>query len=274
MPSPSAPETIDAFHQRLTEIAGGLPKRLRQCADHLSAHPERIALSTVADLARGAGVQPSAMIRFCQIMGFSGFSELQRLFRESYGDVWPDYTTRLQNLSANGAESPAAILAEFIDASRTSLENMAKTADQARLDAAVAVLGAARTVHVIGLRRAFAVAVYLDYVFDKMEVPCLLHDGLGKLDRRHALRQGDALLAVSFAPYSPETLDLADHARAMGLPVVALTDTAPNPLIRPGDTVLTVTEVDFGAFRVLSATLALALALAVAVGARRGAPES
>jgi DNA-binding MurR/RpiR family transcriptional regulator len=35
------------------------------------------------------------------------------------------------------------------------------------------------------------------------------------------------------------------------------------------DTLLAVTEVDFGAFRSLSATIALALALAVAVASRR-----
>ena len=43
---------------------------------------------------------------------------------------------------------------------------------------------------------------YLTYVFEKMAVPVMLHDGVGKLDHRHALRKGDAVLAISFAPYS------------------------------------------------------------------------
>ena len=51
--------------------------------------------------------------------------------------------------------------------------------------------------------------------------------------------------------------------------LVALTDRLTSPLARSADAVLTVPEVDFGAFRSLSATLALALTLAVAVGARR-----
>ena len=34
----------------------------------------------------------------------------------------------------------------------------------------------------------------LTYVLDKMSVPAMLHDGVGKLDHRHALRPGDALL--------------------------------------------------------------------------------
>ena len=62
--------------------------------------------------------------------------------------------------------------------------------------------------HVVGLRRAFPVAAYLVYVFEKMQVPAMLHDSVGKLDHRFALRPGDAMLAITFAPYSEETLAL------------------------------------------------------------------
>jgi DNA-binding MurR/RpiR family transcriptional regulator len=76
----------------------------------------------------------------------------------------------------------------------------------------------------------------------------------GKFDHRFALRAGDAVLAVTFAPYSEETLALAADAHARGLAVVALTDRLTSPLVRQADAVLTVPEVDFGAFRSLSAT--------------------
>jgi DNA-binding MurR/RpiR family transcriptional regulator len=161
-------------------------------------------------------------------------------------------------------------LAEFVDAGRTSLETLAKTLDEEALNRAVGLLGRADTVHVIGLRRAFPVASYLAYVFDKVQVPAMLHDGVGLLDHRFALRPSDALLAIAFAPYSEETLALAQDARARGLPVVALTDRPGSPLARLSDAVLLVPEMDFGAFRSLSATITLALTLAVAVGAARG----
>jgi DNA-binding MurR/RpiR family transcriptional regulator len=175
----------------------------------------------------------------------------------------------LQNLKDSGTGSPPALLAEFVEAGRLSLEALAKSLDAAALTAAVDVLGQADTVHLVGLRRAFPVATYLVYVFEKMGVPALLHDTVGRLDHRHALRPGDAMLAISFAPYSEETLSLARDARARGLPVVGLTDRTTSPLARRADVVLMVREIDFGAFRSLSATLALALTLAVAVGSAR-----
>jgi DNA-binding MurR/RpiR family transcriptional regulator len=264
------PASVDEFRARLDDILDDLPRRLRQCADYIAANTDRIAVSTVAELAAGADVPPSAVMRFCQILGFSGFSEMQRLFREAYSPGWPDYSTRLKNLKEGGAGSPTALLAEFIEAGRQSLEALAKSADEVALQQAVGILAGADTVHVVGLRRAFPVASYLAYVFEKMSVPAMLHDGVGKLDHRFALRPNDAVLAITFAPYSEETLTLAQDAKARGLPVVALTDRMSSPLVRFSDAILTVPEVDFGAFRSLSATIAMAIALAVAVGSARG----
>lgn len=264
-----APATIEEFRERLAEITEGLPRRLRQCADHIAANIDRIAVSTVAELAAGAEVPPSALMRFCQILGYSGFSEMQKLFREAYSPGFPDYSTRLKNLKEGGAGTPSALLAEFIEAGRLSLEALANAADEAALAKAVAILARAEMVHIIGLRRAFPVATYLTYAFEKMSVAAMLHDGVGKLDHRHSLRKGDAILAITFAPYSEETIALAQDARERGLPVVALTDRLTSPLARVSDAVLTVPEVDFGAFRSLSATIAMAIALAVAVGSAR-----
>ena len=264
------PASVEEFRARLTDILDDLPRRLRQCADFIAANTDRIAVSTVAELATGADVPPSAVMRFCQILGFSGFSEMQRLFREAYSPGWPDYSTRLKNLKEGGAGSPSALLAEFLEAGRQSLEALAKSADETALQQAVSVLAAADTVHIVGLRRAFPVASYLAYVFEKMSVPAMLHDGVGKLDHRFALRPNDAVLAITFAPYSEETLTLAQDAKTRGLPVVALTDRMASPLVRFSDAILTVPEVDFGAFRSLSATIAMAIALAVAIGSARG----
>jgi DNA-binding MurR/RpiR family transcriptional regulator len=266
----AAPASVEEFRLRLAEVLDDLPRRLRQCADYIAANTDRIAVSTVAELAAGADVPPSAVMRFCQILGFSGFSGMQRLFREAYTPGWPDYATRLKNLKAGAAGSPSALLAEFVEAGRLSLEALAKSADEAALQQAVAILAAGETVHLIGLRRAFPVATYLAYVFEKMSVPAMLHDAVGRLDHRFALRKGDAVLAITFAPYSEETIALAQDARARGLPVVALTDRMTSPLVRVSDAVLTVPEVDFGAFRSLSATIVMAIALAVAVGSARG----
>ncbi|WP_033069093.1 MurR/RpiR family transcriptional regulator [Thalassospira australica] len=267
----TAPATLEEFNQRLAEMSDGLPKRLRQCAEFIAQNTDRIAVSTVAELSRSAGVQPSAFMRFCQLMGFSGFSEMQKIFRETYAQKWPDYATRLENLRATGDDSPSALLAEFVEAGRLSLENLASSISPEVLEDAVAILAAAPMIHIAGFRRAFPVASYLSYAFEKMDIPAVLHDGVGKLNPRHAIRKGDVVIAITFAPYSQETIELATYARGVGCEIVAITDTMSSPLRKIDAQVLAVSEVDVGAFRALSGTISLAISMAVAIGARRDA---
>ena len=254
---------------RLAQSIDRMPRRLRQCAEFVATHPERIAVSTVAELAAGAGVQPSAFMRFCREMGFTGFSQMQKLFRQDYAQRWPDYQTRLQSLHAQGSDSAGALLADFVEAGRLSVENLAHSVDPKSLDEAAALLSTARTIHLVGFRRAFPVVSYLSYAFEKMGVPAVLASGVGGLGTRHLFSPDDAMIAVSFAPYTEQAIELAQDASARGLPVVAITDLVTSPLMRLKSTALLVNEIEVGAFRTLSATMILAMVLAVAVGARR-----
>lgn len=268
-----APDSVKAFEARLLEVSAALPKRLRQCADYVASNPDRIAVSTVSEMAEGAGVQSSAFMRFCQIMGFSGFSEMQRLFRDTYVGNWPDYPSRMQQLRESGSGSPATLLAEFTEAGRVSLEGLLKTVEPAALDQAVNLLSQAQMIHIAGVRRSFPVASYLTYAFEKMCVPVMLHTSVGKMENLHAIREGDVILAISFSPYAEETVSMitkvCERHAEKAVPVVAITDTMLSPLCPVSDVSLLVSEVDFGAFRSLSATLCLAMTLAVAVGTTR-----
>lgn len=263
------PQSVEAIETRIQEIRPNLPKRLAQCADYVAANTDNIALGKVADLSAAAGVAPSAMMRFCQALGFGGFSDMQKLYREAMSQQLPNYADRLQNLRDTGAGSPSALLAEFVDAGSKSLEKLISTVEPRDLDLAVAQLAAAQTIHVIGMRRAFPVASYMAYAFEKMEISTIWHGATGKLGFANALRPGDAVIGVTFAPYSSETLDFAKAARQRDLPVVMITDRKSELLDGHDFVPILVSEVDFGAFRSLSATLTAAISLAVAVGARK-----
>lgn len=263
------PASVEQLIEDITLRNSSLPKRLRQCADYVVQNAEEIAFSTVAELSERAEVQPSAVMRFCQVMGFAGYSDMQRLFRESIHIKLPDYGERIQNLRKGGADSPSAILAEFVEAGRQSLEQLSATVDPASLDQAVEVLSRAGMIHMIGLRRAYPVASYLSYAFEKLNVPSMLHGGAGQMMHNEAMRPGDVLIAITFQPNSPETIALADEAVRRGLPVVVISDTPSLPLESKSFIPLIVSEIDFGAFRSLSASLSLAISLAVATGTRR-----
>ncbi|MEL6061957.1 MULTISPECIES: MurR/RpiR family transcriptional regulator [unclassified Methylobacterium] len=268
-----APRDFHALRGLLLDETARLPKRLRQAADFVASHPDEVALGTVAEVATHAGVQPSTLVRLAQSFGYGGYSEMQLVFRARLKERWPDYQKRLEALK--GAEAEAGLhLGGVADAAIASVTRLRTTFDPAQLERAADLLAQADTVYLIGARRVFPVVSYLVYAFAKMSVRCQLIDQIGQMGAEQiaCARATDAVLAVSFTPYTPSTVDLAAAAARAGVPVLAITDSAFSPLVARASLWLEVAEADYGAFRSLSATMVLAMTLAIAVGERHKAP--
>lgn len=251
-----------------------LPRRLAQVAEFALEQPDKIAFGTVAELAAQAGVQPSTLVRFAQTLGFAGFSDLQEIFRDRLRERWPDYGERLKRLEARAQSGGTlALLDGFAEAAVASLARLREDASSEALDQVARVLAGARRIGLLGQRRVFAVTSYLAYACAKLGLEAQLLDNRGGMLAEEArfLGREDALLAVSFTPYTPETIEIATAAAERGVPVVAITDSPFSPLCRCAQARIEVVESDYGAFRSLSATMTVAIALAVsAAELRRG----
>ena len=259
---------------------GELPKRLAQVAKFALENPDDIAFGTAASVAERSHVQPSTLVRLAQALGYSGFSELQAVFRERLIERAPSYAERLETLrshSAGDAGATGALLAAFAQAAARSLDALRERTDLKRLEAAVDVLAGARTIYLIGQRRSFPVAAYLAYVLAKLGIRHELLASPTGIEAELLAQAGprDALLAVSFATYAPGTVALARDATSRDVPLVVITDGPFSPLVPGARVWLEVVEADVDGFRNPAATFALAMTLAVAVAERRdGNPVS
>ena len=267
------PRSFEALERRLINIEPHLPKRLRQAAAFALEHPDEIALGTAAAIARSADLQASTLVRFAQTLGFAGFSELQEVFRARLRSRWPDYSERLRALHENARDSgdPTHLLFGFADSAAASIARLREGVQRRELDRAVDLLADARTIHCLAQRRSFCVAHYLTYALSQLRIPASLIDNVGGLGPEQLAQadSGDALIAISFSPYAPFTVDLANRARRASVPIVVITDNALSPLAGLADVRFEIVESDFGSFRSLSATFCLAMTLAVAVGEKR-----
>ena len=267
------PQSFEALERRLIEIEPHLPKRLRQAAAFALQHPDEVALGTAAAIARSADVQASTLVRFAQTLGFAGFSDLQEVFRSRLRNRWPDYSERLRALHENARDSgdPTHLLFGFADSATASIARLREGIQRRDLDRASGLLARARTIHCLGQRRSFCVAHYLAYALSQIGISASLIDNMGGLGPEVLAQAGagDALIAISFSPYAPFTVELAARARRAGVPTVVITDSALSPLAGLADVRFEIVESDFGSFRSLAATFCLAMTLAVAVGEKR-----
>ena len=267
------PQSFEALKRRLIEVEPHLPKRLRQAAAYALEHPHEFALGTTSTIARSADLQGSTLVRFAQTLGFGGFSELQEVFRSHLRDRWPDYSERLKALHATARDTgdPINLLFGFADSAAASITRLREAVQRRELERAVDILARAETIHCLGQRRSFGAAHYLTYALSQLGLSAALIDNVGGLGPEQVARAGaqDALIAISFAPYAPFTVDHAKSARRAGTPVIVITDSALSPLAGLADVRFEVVESDFGSFRSLAATFCLAMTLAVAVAERR-----
>jgi DNA-binding MurR/RpiR family transcriptional regulator len=158
------------------------------------------------------------------------------------------------------------LLREFSAASAMSLDHIAAAMEEARLEQAVGLIGAASSVYVSGFRRSFPVASYLTYTLQQADKRTILIDGVGGFTRQQGrqIRQDDLLIVISYAPYAAESIELVDLAAASGASIVAITDSPVSAVARNATCVLQVNDSEVRGFRNLSASMCLAQALAIA----------
>lgn len=276
-PPPSPPASVEQFLQCISREYAGLSKQLKLIAHHVETHRDHLGLEGIRALAEQCGVQPSAMVRFAKHFGFSGFSEMQRLFREGLAEqIAPGraYKLRLRDLIESGSSSLQSqqIADEFIKGSIAGMQQLRQALDQQAFARAVELLADTQAIWIAGSRRSFPVAVYLDYALQHTEKRVGLFHALGSMQQGQirSVREGDVLIAISFNPYAEETVQIAQQATQRGARLIAITDSRMSPLVREAEaesTLIVQDSATFG-FRALTATMGLAQSLFVALAYR------
>jgi DNA-binding MurR/RpiR family transcriptional regulator len=269
------PTPVDEFLSRVIGQHASLSKQLKLIGSYIDQHRGHVGLQRIQDIADHCGVQPSAVVRFAKHFGFSGFSEMQALFRAGLStQIAPSlsYETRIRDALAqsNEALDSAAIAQEFVVGAMAGLEEMHRSLSAMPLEQAVDVLAHAQSLWVVGARRAYPVAAYLAYALQHTNKP--IHHvnftagvHVGQL---RAIRSGDVLVAVSFAPYSDETMAIVRQAKQANVKVVCITDSRTGKLAQMADVSLIVQESSVFGFRALSSTMTLAQCLFIALAYR------
>jgi DNA-binding MurR/RpiR family transcriptional regulator len=266
------PGSYEELRAVLSSGSMRLPKQLRQVAIYLAQNPSDIALGTVVEIAQNARVQPSALVRFAQSLGYPGFSDLQEIFKDYVKINWPETRER------DAAAAPSAmgdpdfrIVAGLVKASVASLTRLPEKIDVATFTEVANLMAEAETIYLIGSKRAFPVTIYMALALSQLGVRNSLVDNVGStaFEQIGFASMRDVAFAISFSPYNSITPALAATARQKGSAVLSITDSPLSPLAPLSRAWLEINESDFGGFRSLAATMAVGMSLVLAVAQRR-----
>ncbi|CAH5517758.1 putative HTH-type transcriptional regulator YbbH [Klebsiella pneumoniae] len=250
-----------------------LSKRLKQVARYILDNSNSVAFDTVASIAQQADVPPSTLIRFANAFGFSGFNEMKQMFKQHLMEETANYTERARLFRQTTSdepsppETPTEILNMFTMVNNQALQQLAMQTSSDDLERAVALLGEAENIYVIGLRRSFSVASYLTYALRHLDRKAFLIDGLGGMFTEQLSLVGpkDVVVAVSFSPYAREVVELVELGAQRKARQIAITDSQVSPLAAFSDVCFVVREAQVDGFRSQVASLCLAQTLAVSL---------
>lgn len=267
--------SLDNLMQEIVQEYESLSRQMKIIAKYIEQHKDTLVLKRITEIAKDCDVQPSAIVRFAQRFRFSGFSEMQEVFRQAYGKqaaAPANYQQRIRKLivTRDAQFNVGDLAREFIDASKVGLEELTAGLDDEALEAAVTMLQKAESIYVVGVRRAFPIASYIAYALQNVNKKVHLVSGLGGMYRQQIRSVGerDVVIAISFTPYGKETQFCARVGHRQKARVLVITDSVLSPLARVGDTVLNVVEGNAFAFRSLTSTICLCQALFIALAYR------
>ncbi|WP_209606545.1 MurR/RpiR family transcriptional regulator [Sinorhizobium kostiense] len=259
------------FSERLIQSFDKMSEQFQLAARYIIDQPHDVALLSMRDQARLAGVQPATMIRLAKHLGLSGYDELRQIYAEAVrsGDV--GFAGKADAQAINQKRKGDHGLAREI--LRAQAAEIGHLADSPQLDAMVSIatrLATARHVFSIGLRSSHTVAWHLHYILSMIGKTSVLLDAIGgtgpdMLARAHS---DDVLVAASVFPYTRVTVEIAEYAHRHGIPVVAITDSEVAPLTRFADDFVLVQTKSPSFFHTMAPAFAVAEVLGALIAGR------
>ena len=267
------PQSFDNLRKEIHGRYDTLSPQLQRIAQSALDDPDGFALGTVVALAEALEAQPSGLVRFAQMFGYSGFSDMQRVFRLRLIEGAPAYRGRIHahrdRLTAEG--DPMAILEEFVDATALTLDQLKEGIERDDLIRGIELLSGARNIYVIGQRRAFPLAAYFAYGLIRLEIRCHLLDFVGVMVPQQvaAIGSEDLLVAISFAEYAQPVVEVVQDDQIRGIPTLTITDTLVSPLAKHATVTFILRDADVHRFRPVAAPMTLIQSMIIALSYAR-----
>jgi len=264
---------VSAFNSRLKAGFKDLSPQLKEAARWVIDHPADVALLSMREQARRAGIAPATLTRLAKRLGLRGYDGVRKLHADAVRQRPDSYRGRAEELLVRRDSEGDSALVQDIFASLTQhLQNISSPDSIDRFTAAADMIASADRVFCLGQRSSFSVAYIFHYVRSLFGSNSVLVDGSGGsgIDALRAIGKGDVLLAISVNRYVRHTIDAAKFARDRGARVVALTDSEMSPLVALADEAILVRTETPSFFHTMTPAFAAVECLAALVAARRG----
>ncbi|MBZ9706290.1 MurR/RpiR family transcriptional regulator [Mesorhizobium sp. B2-1-8] len=259
--------------ERIVAEFDGMSAQLQTAARYMLDHPSDVALLSMREQARQAGVQPATMTRLAQHLGFEGYDVVRDSYAAAVRSGYPGFAGKAGvQLRSQKLKGDRAQAAEMLDSLAAQFAQLARPDRLDRIVAAARRLSAARRIYCLGLRSSHPVAWHIHYVLSLVGEKSVLLDGVAGTgaDAIGRATNDDVLLVASVLPYTRQTVEVAEYAAGRGVCVVAITDSEVAPLAQIAAEVILVPTQTPSFLHTMAPAFAVAEILAAVVAGHGG----
>jgi DNA-binding MurR/RpiR family transcriptional regulator len=273
--------TAGPLTQPIVDAFDTLPPKLQLAARYILDRPDDVALLSMREQARHAGVPPATMTRLAQRLGFDGYDAVRALYAGAVRDGTLDFAGRAgagftgkagAQVEAQKLRGERALAADMVQSLGQEIARLAEPAALSQLVAAADRLHKAQRIYCLGLRACHSAAWHFHYMLSLLGDKTVMLDDAGGtgLDALRDAGRGDVVLAASVEPYARATVEAVRYAAGEGVPVVALTDSEVSPLAQLASATILVATDSPSFFHSMTPMLAVTEILAALVAGRSG----
>ncbi|MEE9587405.1 MAG: MurR/RpiR family transcriptional regulator [Hyphomicrobiaceae bacterium] len=233
VPSAGKLAPADVLERLMAELEALTPE-LRKAAAWVLENPNNIGVSSIREIAKAANVKPNSLVRMARTVGFEGYEDFRRPFREEIvagRDSFPDRARWLQSLSRGGKLD--RLYADMAADAIANIENLYSGTSAKTLKAAADAIVEARTTYVLGVGIANAIARNFAYLAGMAvdTVAAIPRDGSPPVDGLVRAGSNDVLLAMTFKPYRREVVEAVDLALSQNVTLIGISDSPASPIL-------------------------------------------
>ncbi len=235
----SGPRSGDRFSQLVASRARGLSPALRSVITYFDANRSEALAKSAMELAAQIGTSDATVIRAAQALGFGGLKELKSAIAESLGSgerPSDNLVRTLREINGNASVAASQVIRDHIAAMEPFLAG-----DRHReLLTAIDLLSKQEKLAIFGLGPSAHVAEYFRLMISRMGRSTISITAGGKqvADQLLSLDTVGAVIILSYDKIYPEARAAMETAKALQLPVVLVTDTQEQGLLKQATAII------------------------------------
>lgn len=233
---------LTSLRERLLEHLDDLSRQQKLVADFMLEHLQEVPFLSIPQVAEMASTSEATVVRLCQRIGYSGFSDLKMELVETMRGELVSQSDGSEAGEA-GSRRPDALTAVG-ELQQHNIRRTVENLDRAAFERVATMLFRADHIFVFGLGISAYLSDFAAYLLTEhgMRASSFGTRFTSPREQLVVLRPTDLVLGFSFPPYSRQTLEVLEEASERGARTVAITDRASAPAASLAEEALTVSS--------------------------------